>query len=787
DALGRLYERFKAAARALGYGGLIDRLETGYLERSPSGGFHWLYRCEVIAASAKLAQYNSDEINQRTGKPIIKPLIETRGNGSYIVLAPSNGRVYPTGQPYVHLAGSFDSIPTISPEEREFLLDLARSFDELPQEGPKAAAKASGRPPAPDLLPKEWTDPYGWPDTSSPIDDYNERADWTGLLEGHGWEFVGTAGETQYWRRPGKAQGISATLNHGGHGLFHVFTSSCDFQQNKSVSKFGAYAVLEHGGDFKAARLALIREGYGTHKRWVWADGTWELRIFPNPCPPGERSAKQGEGPPKATGGDSRPVILISTEEYEVIDRAVEALAADPELYRRGTALVRVVREESRPQGVIRAEGSPRLDLVPQANLRDRLTRVARWVKSRKTRDGDGDPVAANPPEWAVAGVAARGEWPKIRAIEAVVETPVLRLDGSILDTPGYDEKTGLLYIPNATFPPVPEFPTHGDAKEAAERLLTLVADFPFAGDKHKAAWLASLLTPLGRFAIAGPCPLFLFDANTAGSGKTMLCDITSILTTGRDCARTAYPATDEEMDKRILAIALAGYRMILFDNLETGAALGGSALDAALTGTSYNGRILARSEMANDIPLFTVWYANGNNLGLRGDAIRRIVPCRLDSRVERPEERSDFKIPDLLAHVREHRGELVADALTILRAYVVAGRPGPAAKLTPIGFPAWERVVRRAVHWAIGVDPCQTREEIRAADDIASQLPALIEGWAQLCESEGEAGLTCATALRVLDAEFCPHTSLRGLLVEWSKDGKLPSPRTLGNHLNKI
>ena len=158
------------------------------------------------------------------------------------------------------------------------------------------------------------------------------------------------------------------------------------------------------------------------------------------------------------------------------------------------------------------------------------------------------------------------------------------------------------------------------------------------------------LLTPLARFAIPGPCPLFLIDANAPGTGKSKLTDIVAILSTGRAMPRTTYPDNDEEMRKRISSIAIAGDRLMLLDNIAS--SFGGSSLDAALTGTTWRDRILGRSEMTAELPLFTIWFATGNNVALKGDAIRRVVSCRLETREERPEERRDFAIQgDLLGH----------------------------------------------------------------------------------------------------------------------------------------
>ena len=67
---------------------------------------------------------------------------------------------------------------------------------------------------------------------------------------------------------------------------------------------------------------------------------------------------------------------------------------------------------------------------------------------------------------------------------------------------------------------------------------------------------------------------------------------------------------------------------------------------------------------------------ASGNNVFMTEDFARRVLIARLESRLENPEERTDFKIDNLPAFVLEHRAHLVACALTMLRAYVVAGAP---------------------------------------------------------------------------------------------------------------
>lgn len=530
-------------------------------------------------------------------------------------------------------------------------------------------------------------------------------------------------------------------------------------------------------------------------------DGRTEFYSPPKPRASSDRPT--GDAPPiPSTNGDEhlppnlptataeakppeRPPIFVTTEEHEVNDQAVAALALDLSVYHRGFMLTTVRRGKVTTKGIIRPAGCPQIAPLPLPGLRERLAKHAVWLKSRKTRDGESEAVPTHPPDWSVSAVAARGEWPSIRPLEAVIEAPVLRYDGTILDVPGYDPDTALLYEPNGRFPAVKARPTLADAKAAAARLLDLVADFPFANDSHRAAWLAALLTPLSRFAIAGPCPLFLFDATAAGSGKSMLCDIISFISTGREMARTDYPDCNEEMRKTITAVALAGDPMMLLDNVAT--TFGCSALDSALTARTWKNRILGRSEMTPELPLFTVWFATGNNVGLRGDVMRRIIPCRLEPKVDRPEERTDFKRPKLMRHVQDNRPALVADVLTITRAYFAAGRPDH--KLTPLGsFDEWSAVVRSAVVWTIGDDPCKAREDLRAADDTASNAAAIIEGWDELTSTPGvDKKLTAAQALKELRDHPTAYTTLREAIMSWSRNDELPSQRAVGMRLNSM
>lgn len=239
-----IYDQFVETAHGVGLGELVDRIIAGYAERTPGGGMHLPYFCSQIGGNAKLARRADKEV-----------LIETRGAGGYIIAAPSNGTVHPSGGSWSLVSGDIYSIATITPEERQSLLALARTFDELPPadwHGGDAPGAPSGPRPDSGLRPG---------------DDFRERHGTTeafrAIVEPHGWRLTHRRGGVGYFLRPGKDHGWSATFNHADSGLFYVFTSSTGFEAERGYNPFSVYAILNHQGDFAEAASALARQGYG--------------------------------------------------------------------------------------------------------------------------------------------------------------------------------------------------------------------------------------------------------------------------------------------------------------------------------------------------------------------------------------------------------------------------------------------------------------------------------------------------------------------------------------------
>ncbi len=429
--------------------------------------------------------------------------------------------------------------------------------------------------------------------------------------------------------------------------------------------------------------------------------------------------------PTKPERRDDRPMIVVSTEEHETNDTAVQALANDTGLYQRGCLLVRVTEHGQSEAHSIRRAAGPRIEPLLPPSLRERLTRVARWVTIKETAEGLTE-RPAHPPAWCVSAVHARGHWAGVRPLEAIIEYPVLRPDGAVFSTSGYDASTGLIYAPSGPVNPVPDHPTTADIHAAVASIEEVVCDFPFEDAAHKAAWVAALLTPLGRFGFTGPAPMFLADANVRSAGKTLLMEVIGHIVTGRPMTVSTYTKDQDELRKRITALAVEGDQLVLLDNLS--GMIHNPVLDAALTAETWKDRILGVNRMVA-APMLMTWYASGNNAMLYSDTARRTCRIRLESPEERPELRTGFRHADLIGWVQQERPRLLAAALTILRGYCAAGRPDQ--KLSAWGsYAGWSDLIRSAVVWAGLADPGETRVNIADADPTAEAIGTLMVAW---------------------------------------------------------
>ena len=478
----------------------------------------------------------------------------------------------------------------------------------------------------------------------------------------------------------------------------------------------------------------------------------------------------------------NRPTVkIIGGNLPEMVDEAEQALIkADQGYYQSGG---RIVRAGSIPtgQGSQCVYGRFRIIEVGEAELVEAMTIAANWTNPFKK-----PAVRFNcPTVVAKTYLARQGKW-QLRSLAGVIDIPTLRPDGSLLWKPGYDAVTGLLLVPSGIIvPEIPEAPTRDDALMAMQQIKELIAGFPFVTDADLSVALSALLTSVCRPALAS-APLHGFTAPTAGSGKSTLVDLASVLRTGRPAAPIAQGNTVEELEKRLGALLLEGEGIVAIDNCE--APLGGEFLCQLMTQPSLKVRPLGRTVMI-EVPTSAMVTATGNNLTFIGDMGRRALLCQLDPGVERPELREFSFNPAQVMTAR--RGEYVAAALTILIAYHVDGRP---SQVPPLGsFGDWSDLVRSALIWLGCADPCETMNKVRTADPQLALIKQVMEPWSVHL---GNRGVTTTDLSNIANetVEVSPivpqekslHQELREALIAVAGSGGHISGRKLGHWLAK-
>ncbi len=389
-------------------------------------------------------------------------------------------------------------------------------------------------------------------------------------------------------------------------------------------------------------------------------------RATHTPAQPGAASAL-----PAITTVDKR--LRELTEEALT---AVMAANSPPVIFQHGNTWVRLKKNSG---------GAPHLDGMTEAAVRGYLDRVADWL-------GKGGPV--RPPMDVVRDVMALPEWP-LPNINGIIETPVFGPDGALLVTEGYHSVAEVyLHIdPGFKLPPVPEHPTTEEIVVARQLILDdLLGEFPFADGASRAHTLAMLLLPFLRLMIAGPTPLHLIDASSPGTGKTLLVHAVVTAATGRPVSAMVEGRDDEEWRKRLTAVLRKAPTHVLIDNVRR--KLDSGSLSAAITCSQtapWEDRVLGTSRTVT-LPVTSCFLATANNAVVSEEIARRTIWIRLDAKVDRPWERTDFRHNSLLKWANEHRGELVWAALTLCQAWITAGRPPGTHTLG--GFEAWSRTV---------------------------------------------------------------------------------------------
>lgn len=315
------------------------------------------------------------------------------------------------------------------------------------------------------------------------------------------------------------------------------------------------------------------------------------------------------------------------------------------------------------------------------------------YVAERITFIGGGDTPRIVAPPAPIMKMMPTIILADLPVLDGIAAAPYLDAAGDLITQEGYHPGSRLyLRTRGLDLAPISERPTAQEL--AAARTLLLddwLGDFPFATPADKANAVAELLTLTGRTFVR-LAPLFVNDASTPGSGKGLLTETVYLIATGQAPHLMDLPLDGEEQRKTITSALIAGQSLIAWDETPV---IAGRTLSLILTAEIYSARILGSTKMIAVENRFTQ-IAIGNNVDVRGDLRRRVLPCRLEPDVDHPEHRTDFRHPNLKQWVKEHRSELLHAALTIWRHWDAVGRPK--STVTIGSFEHWARSVGGAL-----------------------------------------------------------------------------------------
>jgi Bifunctional DNA primase/polymerase, N-terminal len=670
-------------------------LENGELpltltQRTASGGTHLIFK--GIVKSTVGAE------GRALGEGI-----DTRGKGGMIVLAPTE---LPNGQ--------YEWLNDLEPVELpEWVADLAGTIPER-NEAPDA-----------EFTPTYTQDEFAELLNLIPVEKYDGKHDlWLELL------LACTHASTV---EDGK-EAFMAWTTRDGPGKRVGYASDYDM-----IAARWDYNYTKRNMDGKAVKVGTFNKhladaGYGDKVKNPWGSTTAEEDFSEEDAAP-----SSGETEPKT------PKVVIEAGQLPRVARKVKRIlmddagrtdcAASDQIFRRGIDLVHLNRNRLDAGETVDKYYHVEDDLVVRVAdpdwFGDRAERSINFYRVKKDQLVPCDVTVKLMRR--VQSIITRWDFPPLLG---TVETPTLRRDGSLLDEPGYDRASGLYYDPGRTaFPKIEARPSKQQAMEALAKLRAILVDFPFndADDDQEglseAVALAMLLTAVVRRSLP-TAPMFGIDAYEAQSGKTLLAQIAAIMAIGHKTAERPWSASEEERRKALGAALEAGDAVILFDNVVT--PLEGAAFAGAITESMFKDRRLGSNSGADQIiaPTNSLLLATGNHLTAKGDmAEGRVLETRIVPDQELAER--EYQHRDLASYVMEHRPELVAAAITVLRGFLsspLEDRPPP----TGFRHREWGDLIAASLVWLGSPDPCLAMGRTQAADPEREAQCDVVRIWAQ-------------------------------------------------------
>jgi len=280
---------------------------------------------------------------------------------------------------------------------------------------------------------------------------------------------------------------------------------------------------------------------------------------------------------------------------------------------------------------------------------------------------------------------------PPLQDLYRIVYSPVFSQRGGLICQNGYSSESKCYLYYKGKIPEVPKKPNNIEISIALDRIDEFLFDFPFKGRSDRTNAMSLFLTPCVREMINGPVPIYMIEAPSPGTGKTLLAQVLSYPFIGRSLEAMAEGRNDEEMRKRISAKLLNSPAYILIDNVTQKVAYG--SLASAVTSGVWEDRRLGVSQIMR-LPVKCTWILTGNNPTLSSEIARRCVRIQIDAGREQPWLRNDFKHKDIISWVKKNREDLIWSALVLIQNWISNGKNIPENTTIMGMFEDWSRVM---------------------------------------------------------------------------------------------
>lgn len=331
-------------------------------------------------------------------------------------------------------------------------------------------------------------------------------------------------------------------------------------------------------------------------------------------------------------------IQCVSGMQPETIARILDIIgprAHEIGVFRRGGVLVElhVLHEDETRHGMKRKKGAIALRPMTAAAVARafaKLVVLQKWDGRRSDyKDIDFTRTLAE-------SILSMPDWPQIPELLAVVQAPIVGLDGEEYSSPGYHPDPKVFVAMPSKLKPAPGVAGRSRGTEGIKRLRKLLRGFEFKSKSDEAAAMAAIITGLIRPLLPSG-PIFAISAPTAGTGKSLLAEVISVIATGRKPAMMAMGTDEAESEKRIGSALLEGMLFLVIDNV-TRPFGNEPVLNQVATQEFLKVRILGLSTQAT-VPTNTMVIITGNNLAIVGDLKRRTVLIQMDTGLERPEQ----------------------------------------------------------------------------------------------------------------------------------------------------